>query len=420
MAGTTVQADTRTSAALALSSTTLAFGSTALLIAAVLVVLRTVNSPAHTAWPALLLLVPLGALMVVSHHWRRPWIMLLHLLVGPACIGLYSLVILENAPAQIVESPFILALPQMAFVYTVAPNVLGVRSIVHIALAYVFGQVAVLLAALTVGRFPAFDFQTAAASLVILVVAVSNLVLRRRALRDRRAVERARREAEAIAYQRELESQVVALFHDTVLSELTVLAARPPGPLEPSQRASIERDLTMIVEGTWWPGDRAGSGGAASADGQLPAAVAEIVRSARAEGVEVEVRGDLGSLQRLSAATTTALALALGQGLVNVQRHSGASRAEIVVDSAAEAVVVMLADPGVGFDAASVPGDRLGVSQSILGRIRDAGGEAQLFTAPGDGTAYILTLPVASPAASSPASSPSSSPSASTTAGGAR
>jgi hypothetical protein len=383
---------------MALSSTSLAFGSTALLVAAVLVVLRNVNSPAHNVWPALLLLVPLGALMVVSHHWRRPWIMLLHLLVGPACIGLYSLVILENAPEQIVESPFILALPQMAFVYTVAPNVLGVRSIVHIALAYLFGQTAVLLAALTVDRFPAFDFQTAAAALVILGVAVSNLVLRRRAIRDRRAVERARREAEAIAYQRELEAQVVALFHDTVLSELTVLGSRPPGPLEPSQLASIERDLTMIVEGTWWPGDPAGSGGGSGTDGRLPAVVAEAVRAARAAGVEVEVLGDLGSLHRLSAATTTALALALGQGLVNVQRHSGAGRAEIVVDSAAEAVVVMLADPGEGFDPSAVPGDRLGVSQSILGRIRAAGGQAQLFTAPGDGTAYILTLPVASTA----------------------
>lgn len=395
MAGATVQADTRSSAAQALSSTSLAFGSTALVIAAVLVVIRNVNSPTHNAWPALVLLVPLAALMVVSHHWRRPWIMLLHLVVGPVCIGFYALVILENAPDQIVESPFILALPQMAFVYTVAPNVLGLRSIVHIALAYVFGQVAVLLAAVTVGRFPAFDFMTAAAALVILVVAVSNLLLRRRAIRDRRAVERARRESEAIAYQRELEAQVVALFHDTVLSELTVLGSRPPGPLEPAQRASIERDLAMIVEGTWWPGEPGGAAGE-RAGRELPPCVAEVVEAAREEGVDVDVRGDPGSLHRLSPPVATALALALGQALVNVRRHSGADRAEIVVDGAPDSVVVMIADPGVGFDPAAVPGDRLGVSQSILGRIREAGGRAQLFSAPGDGTAYILTLPASS------------------------
>ena len=68
-------------------------------------------------------------------------------------------------------------------------------------------------------------------------------------------------------------------------------------------------------------------------------------------------------------------------------------RAEIVVEGAPDAVVATIADPGVGFDPGEVPEDRLGVAQSILGRIRDAGGEAHLYTSPGNGTAYMLTLP---------------------------
>ncbi|MFB2586868.1 sensor histidine kinase [Herbiconiux liukaitaii] len=393
MTGATGRADTGRSAAEALSSATLAFGSTALVIAAVLVVLRNVNSPGHNAWPALLLLVPLAVIMLVSHHWRRPWIMVIHLLVGPACIGLYSLIVLENAPAGIAESPFILSLPQMAFVYTIAPSVLGVRSVVFIALAYLFGQASVLLAACTVERFPTFDFQTAAAAFAILVVGVANLALRRRAIHDRRVVERAGREADAAAYQRELEAQVVALFHDTVLSELTVLGTQQPGPLKPSQRASIDRDLSMIAEGAWWSGD-VDSRAHGRGPEPLPAVLDEAVAEAQGLGVQVDALGDLASLNRLDAASSAALALALRQAFVNVARHSGSDRAEIVVDGAPDAVVVTVADPGVGFDPQEVPADRLGVSQSILGRIRDAGGDAQLFTSPGNGTAYMFTLPV--------------------------
>jgi HAMP domain-containing protein len=408
MAGVTVRVDTGRSAALALSSSTLAFGSAALVIAATLVILRNVNSPAHNAWPAMLPLVPLAVLMVASHHWRRPWIMLLHLGVGAVSIGLYAFVVLENAPEAIATSPFILALPQLAFVATIAPSVLGIRSIVFVALAYGLGQGAVLVAGAVAGRFPDGDYLTASGALVILVIAVSNLALRRRAIRDRRALDRARREADAMAYQKEFEAQVVALFHDTVLSELTVLGNQQPGPLAAGQRAALERDLAMIAEGEWWPGERGGAAspgeasgaaggdaGGADAPVHLPPLVHEAISTARSGGLRVDLLGEVSALHRLDGRAQAALGLALGQALVNAGRHAGTDRAEIVVDGAPDAVVVMVADPGRGFDPDAVPVDRLGVSQSILGRIRDAGGEARLFTSPGAGTAYLFTLPAA-------------------------
>jgi heme exporter protein D len=382
------------STVLATASATLAFGSSALVIAVVLVVLRNLNSPTHNVWLALLYLLPIAAGMVVTHFRRTMPVMIAYLVVGAASIGFYSSILITNAPVSIQESPFILALPQIAFVYTVAPSVFGVRSIVYICAAYLSGQAAVLGAAIQAGRFPSFDYLTLAATVVILLISVSNLVLRRRSVIDHRAVERARREAVASQYQQELESQVVSLFHDTVLSELTVLSHQAPGPVSTAQRAAIERDLAMIEKGAWWPQEVAGAPADTSAAALTPA-IAGVLAESRAAGLSIDLSGDLASLHRLTPGTSMALALAVRQALVNVRQHSGVERAEIVVDGAPDAVVVMLADAGTGFDPAAVPGDRLGVTQSIRGRIRDAGGEAQLWTSPGSGTAYMFTLPAA-------------------------
>lgn len=383
--------------ALALASTSLAFGTAALVLAVLFVLLRTVNSPGDPTWPALLCLVPLAALMMVHRRSERPlWLLLLHLVVGVAGIGGYAAVMIAGAPDATVESPFLLALPQLALIYTIAPTVFGVRSVVFIVLAYLGGQGAVLLAATAVGRYPAFDLFTGAGALAIVAIAVANFMITRRATADQRAVDRAQREADAIAYQHELETQVVALFHDTVLSELTVLATRAPGPLTAEQRDSLRAGLELVERGDWWPGEASEAAAPGRAPGGLlPPAVTLALEAGRAEGVDVSLHGDLASLHRLTPETGAALGLALAQVLVNTGRHSGAAHAELTVDGAPDAIAVMVSDAGSGFDGAAVPADRLGVSGSILGRIRDAGGEAHLYTAPGSGTAYLFRLPAA-------------------------
>lgn len=393
--------------AVALSSATLALGSTALFLAGVLVVLNTVEEPSNHTWPALFGLVPIAVMMVIVHGRRSVTVMLVYLLVGSASILFFAAVIIAHAPDAVLEAPFILALPQVALIYTIAPAVLEARSIVFVAAAYVLGQSAVLIAAIALDRYPSFDLLTAAAATVILATSLANVLLARRTAVDRRAVERARREADAIAYQHELEMQVVALFHDTVLSELSVLAQQEPGPLSTALRTALHRDLARIEEGAWWPAairsGAPGGGSGAEPSGRaaaetaaiLPRGIARLVAESAAEGVLVTVLGDIASLHRFSASGALALEQALGQALVNVRQHSGVDRAEIVVDGVPDAVAVMVADAGVGFDPAAVPPDRFGVSRSIVGRIRDAGGQAQIFTSPGTGTAYLLTLPVA-------------------------
>jgi signal transduction histidine kinase len=83
--------------------------------------------------------------------------------------------------------------------------------------------------------------------------------------------------------------------------------------------------------------------------------------------------------------------------LDNVTRHVGAEApAWVLVEEVGDRVVVTVRDEGPGIaegrlDAARGEG-RMGVSDSIRGRMRDLGGTAELVTAPGQGTEWELTL----------------------------
>jgi signal transduction histidine kinase len=55
-------------------------------------------------------------------------------------------------------------------------------------------------------------------------------------------------------------------------------------------------------------------------------------------------------------------------------------------------VEVFVRDRGRGFDPDRVPADRRGVSESIVGRMRRAGGRATILSSPGEGTEVELLL----------------------------
>jgi signal transduction histidine kinase len=100
----------------------------------------------------------------------------------------------------------------------------------------------------------------------------------------------------------------------------------------------------------------------------------------------------------LPAQAAGELAAAVGAALDNVRRHVGeAAQAWILVEDEPDAVVVSVRDEGPGFDPARLAEaereGRLGVSQSIRGRLRDLGGSAEFFSAPGQGTEVELRLP---------------------------
>jgi signal transduction histidine kinase len=128
-----------------------------------------------------------------------------------------------------------------------------------------------------------------------------------------------------------------------------------------------------------------------------------------AEG-EVDLRDLLGTLasSRVEVAAPAsavplprehalAVAAAVAEALANIDRHAGEGASVwILVDDAGDQVTVNVRDDGVGFAAdrlaAAADEGRLGVAQSIMGRIAAVGGTATVTSTPGSGTEVELVV----------------------------
>ncbi|MFF4890150.1 MacS family sensor histidine kinase [Micromonospora chersina] len=90
------------------------------------------------------------------------------------------------------------------------------------------------------------------------------------------------------------------------------------------------------------------------------------------------------------------LAAAVGAALDNVTRHAG-GRAWVLIEDEGETVTVSVRDEGPGIPdgrlAEAAAQGRLGVAQSIRGRVADLGGEVRILSGPGTGTEIELTVP---------------------------
>ncbi|APY88727.1 MacS family sensor histidine kinase [Streptomyces alfalfae] len=92
------------------------------------------------------------------------------------------------------------------------------------------------------------------------------------------------------------------------------------------------------------------------------------------------------------------LAAAVGAALDNVRGHAGpGAHAWILIEDEPDAVIVTVRDDGPGIPEgrlAEAEGEgRLGVAQSIRGRLRDIGGTAELISVPGQGTEVEMRVP---------------------------
>lgn len=113
-----------------------------------------------------------------------------------------------------------------------------------------------------------------------------------------------------------------------------------------------------------------------------------------ATGVRVSAPGHPVRLPPAPGEAVVGAALA---AVTNARQHAGPDAGVFVlVEELADEVVVTVRDDGVGVDEerlrrAETEG-RMGVSQSIRGRMADAGGEARLVTAPGEGVEWELVV----------------------------
>jgi signal transduction histidine kinase len=100
----------------------------------------------------------------------------------------------------------------------------------------------------------------------------------------------------------------------------------------------------------------------------------------------------------LDFAVANELEAAAVNALDNVRAHAGtAAKAYVLVEDLGDAVTVSIRDDGVGIapgrlEQAASDG-RVGISKSIVGRLRALSGTAELSSDPGVGTEWELTVP---------------------------
>jgi signal transduction histidine kinase len=219
-------------------------------------------------------------------------------------------------------------------------------------------------------------------------------------------------EIEAATRERE---RLARDIHDSVLQVLAMVQRRGTalgGEAAELGRMAGEQEVALrtLVSGGLVPPSRV------SEDAALGAVVRAVDEPDTEEG-PVDLRtllapyagsrvtlSEPGSPVPLAPAAARELAAAVGAALDNVRRHAGeGARAWILVEDEPDAVVVTVRDDGPGIPEgrlAQAEGEgRLGVAQSIRGRLRDIGGTAELISVPGQGTEVELKLPKAARAA---------------------
>jgi signal transduction histidine kinase/phage shock protein PspC (stress-responsive transcriptional regulator) len=189
-------------------------------------------------------------------------------------------------------------------------------------------------------------------------------------------------DAERAARVRDAErADIAAHLHDSVLQTLALIQRHSDDPAQVVRLARAqERDLRG-----WLYGPRAPVAGDTLA-GQVRALAAD-VEDLHGVAVDVVVVGD-----RPADARTGALASALREAVVNAVRHAGAP-VQVYVEAGPDGVEAFVRDRGPGFDLGRVPPDRLGVRESVIGRMERAGGTAVVRSAPDEGTEVRLALP---------------------------
>lgn len=127
--------------------------------------------------------------------------------------------------------------------------------------------------------------------------------------------------------------------------------------------------------------------------GLVPALGTLSERKGREGKLTVEVLASLDDGEsRLTAETESLLYRLVQEALNNVVKHSGASRAEAVLERTGNVVEVAVSDDGCGFDPAAVGGG-FGL-MGMRERVELAGGELRIDSAPGRGTKIAASIPL--------------------------
>ncbi|MEJ8670747.1 MULTISPECIES: PspC domain-containing protein [unclassified Streptomyces] len=182
-------------------------------------------------------------------------------------------------------------------------------------------------------------------------------------------------------------AEVAAHVHDSVLHTLTLIQRNAENANEVRRLARAqERDLRT------WLYKPEGTG---KDEADEPTNLADAVRRNAAEiedkhgvPIEVVVVGDCPLDEKIAAQMQAAR-----EAMVNAAKYGGEGGAvQVFAEVEGKTVFVSVRDRGPGFDLDSIPADRMGVRESIIGRMERNGGTARLRAVPGGGTEVELEM----------------------------
>jgi signal transduction histidine kinase len=136
---------------------------------------------------------------------------------------------------------------------------------------------------------------------------------------------------------------------------------------------------------------RALAGDAPSSSGLL-SDLGRITEEFNHRGLQVQLISE-DALDSTDSESTRALTDAVREALANVYKHAETRDAVVRVAVQDGELTVVVRDYGVGFDRRELHSG-YGIRQSIVARIEEAGGDAELWSAPGEGTRIRLAVPV--------------------------
>jgi len=174
--------------------------------------------------------------------------------------------------------------------------------------------------------------------------------------------------------------------HDSVLQSLLLIQKAAGDPAEVTRLARIqERELRQ------WLFDPAMLGRSYDQPETFAAALAGIEREIEDSygiGLDLILVGDCPL-----DADAAALVGACREACVNAAKWSGCPEMSVFAEVEPQVISVFVRDLGRGFEPDLVPGDRQGITASMVGRMERHGGRVTVSSAPGTGTEVELVLP---------------------------
>lgn len=314
------------------------------------------------------------------------------LVLAGAVVFAFALSLLSTGLSLTDDAVFLLNRPACALVLLtpglVRPGAALRWTVLEFAVAIATLVAACLVAGvpITTGTGPFIVFTIRASAL--LVIMGLSFVVRRQSI----DLDRLQAETRRLALEHEYEQRAAAVIHDTVLGDLTAVM-NSSGAVDERMRERFIADVVTLENGSWLR-ETAASLAVDATDAELRNGMVALVSEMQWRGLSVDVTGNPEEdVVRLGSVEIAALHAAVRACLENVLQHAGTDSAELILGAAEGEATVMVIDQGRGFDPAAIPGDRLGIRSSIIGRVEDLGGTVRVWSRPGQGTSVLLSMP---------------------------